>query len=74
MYVAELNTKLASAKKSTADARKVELETLQMFQTTALPMSPPLPSFELQQGGSGMPPPIMPEIEEPEDEGENTFQ
>lgn len=73
MYVAELNAKLASAKKATADARKVELETVQMFQTPALPMSPPLPSFEMQQGGSGMPPPIMPEIEQPDDQGGNYF-
>ncbi len=65
MYVAELNTKLAAAQKSAADAHKIELETWQQFMTPALPQSPPLPSFAMQMGGSGMPPPVMPEPEEP---------
>jgi Phage P22-like portal protein len=74
MYVAELNTKLASAQKTVADARKTELETLQMFETPALPMSPPLPSYAMQMGGTGTPPPVMPEPEMPDaDEGPQDF-
>lgn len=57
---AEVDAKLAKAKKDNADANKTILESIQMFQTPAFPQSPPLPLAELEMGGAGTPPPVMP--------------
>lgn len=67
---AEVDGKLAKAKKDNADAHKTELETFQMFQTPALPFPIPLPFEEYEAGNRGTPPPIMPPpMPEPQGDG-----
>lgn len=71
----EVEGKLAKAKKDNADAHKTELETVQMFQTPALPFPIPLPFDEFQMGSRGTPEPVMPPpMPEPDPGAEAAFQ
>lgn len=71
----EVEGKLAKAKKDNADAHKTELETMQMFETPALPFPIPLPLEEFETGSRGTPMPVMPPpVPEPQPGAEASFQ
>lgn len=65
MVRAELQTKQAQAHKATAEARKIELETMAMFQAPMLQPEPPLPPVE--QFAPPMPDQMMPDQPGPMD-------
>jgi hypothetical protein len=60
MIRADIEGKLAKAKRDNAEAHKVELETFALYQTPAMPMPVPLPLEEMQMGNRGTAPPVMP--------------
>ena len=60
MVRADMAVKMSQARKSMADARKVELETAGMYQATMLQPEPPLPPVEQFAAGQQQPPQGMP--------------